>query len=45
MNIDPGKKSTYPINKAAISEISEFEQGTNNYVWINSANPISWDFR
>jgi FkbM family methyltransferase len=45
MNIDPGKKSTYPTNKAAISEISEFEQGTNNYVWINSANPISWDFR
>jgi hypothetical protein len=44
-SIDPIKKSTYRINKSAISKISDFEQGTNNYVWINSANPISWDFR
>jgi FkbM family methyltransferase len=44
-NIDTSKKFTYPINNKVISEISEYEPGTNNYVWINSANPISWNFR
>ena len=38
INIDPKKKS-------ADSKTSDFEQETNNYVWINSTNPISWDFR
>ena len=44
-NIDPTKKSTDSINKAAMSKTSDFEKGTNNYVWINHTNPISWDFR
>jgi len=38
INIDPKKKSTN-------SKSSEFEEKANNYVWINSINPISWDFR
>jgi len=38
INIDPTKKSTE-------SKTSEFEQETNNYVWVNHTNPISWDFR
>ena len=38
INIDPKKKST---NR----KTSDFEQETNNYVWINPTNPISWDFR
>ena len=33
------------IKKAAMRKTSDFENGTNNYVWINPANPISWDFR
>ena len=45
INIDPTKKSTDSINKAAMRKTSDFEKGTNNYVWINHANPISWDFR
>ena len=43
--VDPTKKSTYLINKSAISKTSDFEHETNNYVWINPANPISWDFQ
>jgi FkbM family methyltransferase len=45
INIDPTEKATDSINKAAISKTSDFEKGTNNYVWINPANPTSWDFR
>ena len=45
INIDPTKKSTDLINRAAVNEISDFEVGTNNYVWINPANPVSWDYR
>ena len=45
INIEPTKKSTDLINQATISKTSNFEKGTNNYVWINPTNPISWDFR
>jgi FkbM family methyltransferase len=45
INIDPTEKSTNSINNAAMRKTSDFEKGTNNYVWINPANPISWDFR
>jgi len=38
IKLDPKKKSTE-------SKTSDFEQETNNYVWINPTNPISWDFR
>jgi FkbM family methyltransferase len=45
INIDTNKKSSDSINKPVISKISKFEQGINNYVWINPTSPISWDFR
>jgi len=45
INIDPTKKSADSIKKVPMNKISKFEQGTNNYVWINPANPISWNFR
>ena len=45
INIDPSKKSDDSMNKVAVSKTSDFEKGTNNYVWINPANPISWNFR
>jgi FkbM family methyltransferase len=45
INIDPSKKSADLMNKVTVSKTSDFEEGTNNYVWINPANPISWDFR
>ena len=45
INIDPSNKSVDSLNKVAMSKTSDFEEGTNNYVWINPANPISWDFR
>jgi FkbM family methyltransferase len=45
INIDPRKKSADSIKKAVIRKTSDFEKGTNNYVWINPANPISWNFR
>jgi hypothetical protein len=45
INIDPNKKSANSMEKLAMSKTSDFEQDTNNYVWINPANPISWDFR
>jgi hypothetical protein len=45
INIDPSKKSAGSMNKVEMSRTSDFERGTNNYVWINPANPISWDFR
>ena len=45
INIDPSKKSADSMSKVAMSRTSDFESGTNNYVWINPENPISWDFR
>jgi FkbM family methyltransferase len=45
INIDPNKKATDLVNIAAMSEISDFKQDTNNYVWINPASPASWDYR
>jgi FkbM family methyltransferase len=45
INIDPSKKSADSMSKVAMSRTSDFERGTNNYVWINPENPISWDFR
>ena len=45
INIDPHKKSADSIKKAAMRKTSDFENGTNNYVWINPVNPISWDFQ
>ncbi len=45
INIDPNKKSTDLITRATMSEITDFKQGTNNYVWINPTSPISWDYR
>jgi FkbM family methyltransferase len=45
INIELSRKSADSMNKVAMSKTSDFEEGTNNYVWINPANPISWDFR
>ena len=45
INIDPNKKSTDLITRATMSEINDFKQDTNNYVWINPTSPISWDYR
>jgi hypothetical protein len=45
INIDPNKKSTDLITRATMSEITDFKLDTNNYVWINPASPISWDYR
>ena len=45
INIDPNKKSTDLINRATMSEIADFKQDTNNYIWINPISPISWDYR
>ena len=45
INIDPNKKSTDLITRATMSEITDFKQDTNNYVWINPASQISWVFR
>ena len=40
-----GYENIYPKNKSTEGKTSDFEQETNNYVWINPTNPISWDFR
>jgi FkbM family methyltransferase len=45
INIHLSKKNNCLIIKEAKSKIYEFEEGTRNYVWINPAKPISWDFR
>ncbi len=45
INIDPCKKFADLLNKVEMSKTFDFEKGNNNYVWINPANPISWDFR
>ena len=45
INIDPGKKSVDRILVGAINTHSDFEEGSNNYVWVNPTNPVSWDFK
>ena len=40
-----GYENIDPKNNSTESKTSDFEQETNNYVWINPTNPISWDFR
>jgi hypothetical protein len=45
INIELSRKSADSMNKVAMSKTSDFKEGTNNYVWINPVNPISWDFR
>jgi hypothetical protein len=44
VNISPDKKSGKRISKDSITPISNFEEGTNNYVWINPSKPVSWHF-
>ena len=45
VNIDPNKKSVDRILGGVINEHSSFEEGSNNYVWVNPTNPVSWDFK
>lgn len=44
INISPVEKSRKLISKDSITPISNFEEGTNNYVWINPSKPVSWHF-
>jgi hypothetical protein len=44
VNISPDEKSGKIISKDSITLISNFEDGTNNYVWINPSKPVSWHF-
>ena len=44
INISSEEKSTKLISKDSITPISSFEDGTNNYVWINPSKPVSWHF-
>lgn len=44
INISPEKKSRKLILKDSITPILNFEEGTNNYVWINPSKPVSWHF-
>jgi FkbM family methyltransferase len=44
INISPDKKSGKLISKDSITPISNFEDKTNNYVWINPSKPASWHF-
>ena len=44
INISSDKKSRKLISKDSITPISNFEEGTNNYVWINPSKPVSWHF-
>jgi FkbM family methyltransferase len=44
INISQDKKSRKRISKDSITPISNFEEGTNNYVWINPSKPVSWHF-
>jgi FkbM family methyltransferase len=44
INISLEEKSAKPISKDSITPISNFEEGTNNYVWINPSKPVSWHF-
>ena len=44
INISPEEESAKRISKDSITPISNFEEGTNNYVWINPSKPVSWHF-
>jgi len=44
INISSEEKSRTLISKDSITPISNFEEGTNNYVWINPSKPVSWHF-
>jgi FkbM family methyltransferase len=44
INISLEEKSAKLISKDSITSISNFEEGTNNYVWINPSKPVSWHF-
>ena len=44
VNISPDEKSRKLISKDSITPISNFEEETNNYVWINPSKPVSWHF-
>jgi len=44
INIPIDEKSRKLISKDSITPISNFEDETNNYVWINPSKPVSWHF-
>jgi hypothetical protein len=44
INIPPDEKSRKLISNDSITPISNFEEGTNNYVWINPSKLVSWHF-
>jgi FkbM family methyltransferase len=44
INIPIDEKSRKLISNDSITPISNFEEGTNNYVWINPSKPVSWHF-
>jgi hypothetical protein len=44
INISSDEKSRKLISKDSITPILNFEEGTNNYVWINPSKPVSWHF-
>ena len=44
INIPSDEKSRKLISKDSITPISNFEDETNNYVWINPSKPVSWHF-
>jgi hypothetical protein len=44
INISSEEKSAKLISKDSTTPISSFEEGTNNYVWINPSKPVSWHF-
>jgi FkbM family methyltransferase len=44
LNISSDKKSRKLISKDSISPITNFQDGTNNYVWVNPSKPVSWSF-
>ncbi len=44
IHINLNNKSAYLINQNVNSENTDFEQGTNNYIWINPVGSISWEF-
>jgi len=44
LNISSDKKPRKLISKDSISPITNFQNGTNNYVWVNPSKPVSWSF-
>jgi FkbM family methyltransferase len=44
INISSDEKSRKLISKDSITPFLNFEEGTNNYVWINPSKPVSWYF-